>query len=92
MSILNNIVNELDIALRTLADKKTGTDRKYPPEPIEKNSEELSKKEKDLSIQMMRINHAGEVAAQALYRGQAFVCKDPEIKKHLIHALSLIHI
>ena len=86
MSILNNIVNELDIALRTLADKKTGTDRKYPPEPIEKNSEELSKKEKDLSIQMMRINHAGEVAAQALYRGQAFVCKDPEIKKHLIHA------
>ena len=86
MSILNNIVNELDIALRTLADKKTGTDRKYPPEPIEKNSEELSRKEKDLSIQMMRINHAGEVAAQALYRGQAFVCKDPEIKKHLIHA------
>ena len=86
MSILNNIVNELDIALRTLADKKTGTDRKYPPEPIEKNSEELSKKEKDLSIQMMRINHAGEVAAQALYRGQAFVCKDPEIKQHLIHA------
>ena len=86
MSILNNIVNELDIALRTLADKKTGTDRKYPPEQIEKNSEELSKKEKDLSIQMMRINHAGEVAAQALYRGQAFVCKDPEIKKHLIHA------
>ena len=86
MSILNNIVNELDIALRTLADKKTGTDRKYPPEPIEKNSEELSNKEKDLSIQMMRINHAGEVAAQALYRGQAFVCKDPEIKKHLIHA------
>ena len=86
MSILNNIVNELDIALRTLADKKTGTERKYPPEPIEKNSEELSKKEKDLSIQMMSINHAGEVAAQALYRGQAFVCKDPEIKKHLIHA------
>ena len=27
MSILNNIVNELDIALRTLSDKKTGTDR-----------------------------------------------------------------
>ena len=34
----------------------------------------------------MRVNLAGEVAAQALYRGQAMVCKDPEIKKHLIHA------
>ena len=86
MSILNNIVTELDIALRTLSDKKNGTDRQYPPEPIEKNAEELSQKEKDLSIQMMRINHAGEVAAQALYRGQAFVCKDPKIKEHLIHA------
>jgi len=86
MSILNNIVNELDIALRTLSNKKSGTDRQYPPDPKEKNSEELSKKEKDLSIQMMRINHAGEVAAQALYRGQAFVCKDPKIKKHLIQA------
>tara|TARA_B100000614_G_scaffold248214_1_gene255910 strand:- start:2053 stop:2688 length:636 start_codon:yes stop_codon:yes gene_type:complete len=86
MSILNNIVTELDIALRTLSDKKNGTDRQYPPEPIEKNTEELSQKEKDLSIQMMRINHAGEVAAQALYRGQAFVCKDPKIKEHLINA------
>ena len=86
MSFFNNIVNELDIALRTLADKKTGTERSYPPEPAEKNTEELTQKEKDLSIQMMRINHAGEVAAQALYRGQAFVCKDPKIKEHLIHA------
>ena len=86
MSIFNNIVTELDIALRTLSDKKSGTNRRYPPDPKEKNTEELSNKEKDLSIQMMRINHAGEVAAQALYRGQAFVCKDPKIKEHLIQA------
>ena len=86
MSFFNNIVNELDIALRTLSDKKTGTERCYPPEPAEKNTEELTQNEKDLSIQMMRINHAGEVAAQALYRGQAFVCEDPKIKEHLIHA------
>ena len=86
MSIFNNIVNELDIALKTLSDKKTGTERKYPPEPIKKNKDELTKEEANLSIQMMRINHAGEVAAQALYRGQAFVCKDPKIKEHLIQA------
>ena len=86
MNFFNNIVNELDIALRTLSDKKTGTERCYPPDPAEKNTEELTQKEKDLSIQMMRINHAGEVAAQALYRGQAFVCQDPKIREHLIHA------
>ena len=86
MSILNNIINEFDIALKTLSDKKAGTDREYPPTPVDKNTSKLSKKEKDLSIQMMRVNHAGEVAAQALYRGQAFVCRDKKIKEHLIHA------
>ena len=86
MSIIDNIINEFDIALKTLLNKKSGTGRTYPPEPSQKNSEELSQQEKKLSIQMMRVNLAGEVAAQALYRGQALVCKDPEIKKHLIEA------
>ena len=86
MSIIDNIINEFDIALKTLSNKKSGTGRTYPPEPSQKNSEELSQQEKKLSIQMMRVNLAGEVAAQALYRGQALVCKDPEIKKHLIEA------
>ena len=86
MSIVDNIINEFDIALKTLSNKKSGTGRTYPPEPFEKNSEELTQQEKKLSIQMMRVNLAGEVAAQALYRGQALVCKDPEIKKHLIEA------
>ena len=86
MSIVDNIVNEFDIALKTLSNKKYGTDRPYPPEPAEKNSEELTQQEKKLSIQMMRVNLAGEVAAQALYRGQALVCKDPEVRKHLIEA------
>jgi|TARA_B100001093_G_scaffold469853_1_gene490883 ubiquinone biosynthesis monooxygenase Coq7 len=86
MSFINSIVNEFDIALKTLSNKKPGTGRSYPPGPIEKNTEELTKKEKKLSIQMMRVNLAGEVAAQALYRGQSLVCKDSKIKEHLIEA------
>ena len=86
MSFINSIVNEFDIALKTLSNKKPGTGRSYPPGPIEKNTEELTKKEKRLSIQMMRVNLAGEVAAQALYRGQSLVCKDSKIKEHLIEA------
>ena len=54
-SILNGIVNELDIALRTLS-KKTGTDREYAA-PKEKNLRRIVKKRKSFSIQMMRINH-----------------------------------
>ena len=86
MSFINSIVNEFDIALKTLSNKKPGAGRSYPPGPIEKNTEELTKKEKRLSIQMMRVNLAGEVAAQALYRGQSLVCKDSKIKEHLIEA------
>ena len=83
MSLLDNFVNECDIALKTLSFKKSGTGRLYPSNQI---SSKLSKKEKNLSAQLMRINLAGEVAAQALYRGQAMVCKDAEVKAHLVQA------
>ncbi|MFL2717852.1 MAG: 2-polyprenyl-3-methyl-6-methoxy-1,4-benzoquinone monooxygenase [Gammaproteobacteria bacterium] len=86
MKFLDDIINECDIALKTLSNKKSGTGRTYPPEPSEKNTEELTPEEKKLSIQMMRVNLAGEVAAQALYRGQSLVCNDAEVKKHLIEA------
>jgi ubiquinone biosynthesis monooxygenase Coq7 len=34
----------------------------------------------------MRVNHAGEVAAQALYQGQALVARDPELQSFLLAA------
>ena len=83
MSLLDNFVNECDIALKTLSFKKSGTGRSYPNN---QTTSKLSKKEKNLSAQLMRINLAGEVAAQALYRGQAMVCKDAEVKAHLVQA------
>ena len=83
--MINKFVNELDIALKTLSYKKSGTDREYHADK-ESNDVNLSESEKKLSEALMRVNLAGEVAAQALYRGQAMVCKDPEIKEHLIHA------
>ena len=83
--MINKFVNELDIALKTLSYKKSGTDRDYPADR-ESNDVNLSESERKLSEALMRVNLAGEVAAQALYRGQAMVCKDPEIKEHLIHA------
>ena len=83
--MINKFVNELDIALKTLSYKKSGTVRDYPADR-ESNDVNLSESERKLSEALMRVNLAGEVAAQALYRGQAMVCKDPEIKEHLIHA------
>lgn len=83
MNLLENFINECDIALKTLSFKKSGTGRLYPANEAPSS---LSKEEKNLSAQLMRVNLAGEVAAQALYRGQAMVCKDAEIKNHLVQA------
>jgi ubiquinone biosynthesis monooxygenase Coq7 len=38
------------------------------------------------SIALMRVNHAGEVAAQALYNGQAVLARSPETQRHLLEA------
>ncbi|MGY3266023.1 2-polyprenyl-3-methyl-6-methoxy-1,4-benzoquinone monooxygenase [Lysobacter sp. HA35] len=35
---------------------------------------------------LMRINHVGEVCAQALYVGQASVARDARTREHLLHA------
>ena len=35
---------------------------------------------------LMRINHAGEIAAQALYQGQALTARDPKVREHLLTA------
>jgi ubiquinone biosynthesis monooxygenase Coq7 len=46
----------------------------------------LNEAEKKLSTSLMRINHSGEVCAQALYLGQAFVARRSELTKHLFQA------
>jgi hypothetical protein len=46
MKFLDDIINECDIALKTLSNKKSGTGRTYPPEPSEKNTEKLTPEEK----------------------------------------------
>ena len=38
------------------------------------------------SAGLMRVNHAGEVAAQALYHGQALVARDPEVRAFMLNA------
>src|SRR3546814_20810746 len=35
---------------------------------------------------MMRVNHAGEISAQALYHGQALTARDPDTRRHLLDA------
>ena len=46
----------------------------------------LDEPERRHAAGLMRINHVGEVCAQALYSGQAAVARDPATRAHLLHA------
>ncbi|MFM1881251.1 MAG: 2-nonaprenyl-3-methyl-6-methoxy,4-benzoquinol hydroxylase Coq7 [Pseudomonadota bacterium] len=67
----DRLLSAADNALRTLASAlPTGSGRPSPAADLPEQPP-LSDRERDLSVALMRVNHAGEVAAQALYQGQA---------------------
>jgi len=52
------------------------------PYPAESGSDtELSEKQRRLSAGLMRVNHAGEMAAQALYQGQSLTAREPALRQ-----------
>ena len=68
-----------DNALRTL----TGTDRAARPSPSTASPvEALSDADRRASGALMRVNHVGEVCAQALYHSQALATRNPALKAH----------
>ncbi|MET0067525.1 MAG: 2-polyprenyl-3-methyl-6-methoxy-1,4-benzoquinone monooxygenase [Candidatus Thiodiazotropha sp.] len=74
----------LDTAVRTLFGRPQVTEREDPASAHEEA--EMSDEERDLTARLMRINHTGEVCAQALYQGQALTAKLPEIRHRLERA------
>jgi ubiquinone biosynthesis monooxygenase Coq7 len=46
----------------------------------------LSESARRRAAGLMRVNHAGEVSAQALYHGQALVARDAKVREHLLRA------
>lgn len=66
-----------DNALRTLS----GANHASRPCPVPGQFDEsLSVEDRQLSAALMRVNHVGEVCAQALYNAQALVTRDPALK------------
>ncbi|MBB4844750.1 ubiquinone biosynthesis monooxygenase Coq7 [Paucibacter oligotrophus] len=46
----------------------------------------LSPQDAQLSSALMRVNHVGEICAQALYQSQSLVCRDPKLRRHFEQA------
>lgn len=80
---LDKIITEFDKGLRTLF-AHAPTLRPLPGKNMP--DAELSAEEKRHAASLMRINHSGEVCAQALYQGQALTARNPEVKAALDQA------
>jgi len=80
----DNLLMQFDTGLRTLFGKPAITERTNPENLVSEG--DLSSVERELAGRLMRINHAGEVAAQGLYQGQALTAKLPEVKEKMQRA------
>jgi 3-demethoxyubiquinol 3-hydroxylase len=80
---LDTALNAADGALRTLFAAPRAS-RPCPTVPGEKT--ELARQDKALSGALMRVNHVGEVCAQALYAAQALGTRDPALREHFLQA------
>jgi len=78
-SLLDPLLIAADEALRTLSGAATAA----RPSPASEARVPSSREDRELSGRLMRVNHAGEVCAQALYSGQSLVARDPAIRSAL---------
>lgn len=81
--IPDRMILEFDKALRTLF-APAPTRREVPGSQMPEAA--LSGEEKGHAGALMRINHVGEICAQALYQGQALTCRDPDLRQALAKA------
>ncbi|MEW5788633.1 MAG: 2-polyprenyl-3-methyl-6-methoxy-1,4-benzoquinone monooxygenase [Pseudomonadota bacterium] len=79
----DDFILQLDKALRTVF-ASAPTRRPYPDAGLAEG--EMSEADKRHAAGLMRINHSGEVCAQALYAGQALTARNPEAARALREA------
>ena len=83
-SPLDRCLIEIQHAIKTCHIIPAEKQRPYPANSSAPES--LTEAEKHHSAGLMRVNNAGEVAAQALYRGQSIMARDDNLKSQLSEA------
>jgi ubiquinone biosynthesis monooxygenase Coq7 len=77
MSPADRLLDELQHGLQTCHQRPPATARGYPASSVDDG--ELSVREQAHAAGLMRVNNAGEVAAQGLYRGQALTAREQAV-------------
>jgi ubiquinone biosynthesis monooxygenase Coq7 len=82
-TVIDILIPEFDKALRAVL-ARAPTRRPMPGEDLPEA--EMNQTEKRHVAALMRVNHCGEICAQALYQGQALSSRDPAVKRELEQA------
>ena len=83
-SYLDTLIIELDKGIKSSLSDLKEYQRAYPAEDIEEN--DLNELERNHSSGLMRVNHSGEVCAQALYLGQSFTAQNKRTRDQMKQA------
>ncbi|MES2625480.1 MAG: 2-polyprenyl-3-methyl-6-methoxy-1,4-benzoquinone monooxygenase [Pseudomonadota bacterium] len=84
MNLIDTLIIQLDQALHTLVPGSIEATRRNPADANEQAPlESVASKH---AAGLMRINHTGEVCAQALYQGQALTAKLPDVRSSMEQA------
>ena len=81
----DNLVHQFDTVLRTLIPHAAHASRPSPA-TSEIRDDEMSFEERRHAAGLMRVNHTGEVCAQALYQGQGCTAKLPQVREQMEQA------
>lgn len=81
---IDQFIMQSDHALRTIFGAAVTTERCNPADGISEPS--LSDSERKRAAALMRVNHAGEVSAQALYQGQALTARLDTVRQSMERA------
>ena len=84
--LLDTCLTALDRGLRSLLSPPRSARPTPEPPPAAEPAPELSAYEQGRAAALMRVNHAGEIAAQALYHGQALLARSEATRALLLKA------
>jgi len=84
LSLLDKLISEADSVIKTITSRGNHASRQSPA--MGHQDAPLSEPKRRHVAGLMRVNHTGEVCAQALYQGQALTAKLPTVRNEMRHA------
>ena len=87
LSFIDRVIGSADDMLKTFAGgKQFENSRPSPADQLFSDSDAVDDKQRLHTAALMRVNHTGEVCAQALYRGQSLSAKSEPVRQSMMAA------